>query len=57
MAEQGSHAGDPSSLSRPLTQLTVDSFVSWAAEALVTSSEVLAGASMQAWLRLALIYF
>lgn len=35
----------------------MDSFVPRAAEALVTSNEVLAGAFMQAWLRLALIYF
>lgn len=33
------------------------SFIPRAAETLVTSNEVLTGASMQAWLRLALIYF
>lgn len=44
-------------ISRPLTQLTVDAFIPWAAEALVSSNEVLAGASVQAWLRPALIYF
>lgn len=35
----------------------MDSFIPRAAETLVTSDEVLAGASMQAWLRSALVYF
>lgn len=35
----------------------MDSFIPRAAEALVISNEVLAGASVQAWLRPALIYF
>lgn len=49
--------GKLSAVSTHLTQLAVDPFVPRVAEALVTSCEVLAGASMQAWLRAAFIYF
>lgn len=40
-----------------LTQLTVGSFMPWAADALVAGDLVLAGAPMQAWLGSALINF